>query len=366
VSPPTLAANCPVSDRIGGPSSKKPRRVGTADSARFQSVSQEDLQEKVIKDSYEEELSNDSGRIRVVVPIDKDFDRNAYGRYSIESSQPSQISQPSYSSHPSEPSQPSQAFTATDSQSGVLSQSSQPQFRTPKPVRSPFLWDEDLPAVIPDSQFLPGSSPFKPTETPTSRAESKSSTRPNTEETSLRTPFHETSSGNSQASTDTREESLPNSERPSSHSGHLLADTSGEKSSHCESSGSYLPSNIVPKSVFTEASQPSQLSRSQPAQSSASDKASIDPNSQQEISGHQISSQIPPSLESLPSPVRRQSTWSEEAQLSLTQEQSEVPESQIVSQIVEDSSLQFQTQLPLPSVYQDTGSQGIEDRITHR
>jgi hypothetical protein len=105
-----------------------------------------------IKDSYEEQsLSNGSGRIRVEVPVDPAFDREAYAKVIVASSQPSQATQPSQRSQSCRP-----------------SYARLTQFKTRK--ARPFLWDEEEDGVpiIPDSQELAGSSAYKPTETPTS------------------------------------------------------------------------------------------------------------------------------------------------------------------------------------------------------
>ena len=157
------------SARSSQPPAKKPRRAGTAETARFQSVLQETAESETpareIKDSYEEQsLSTGSGRIRVVVPLDQNFDREAYAKVSVVSSQPYQSSQLSHTSQSSQLS------------SYNLSQS---QHSTPIP-QSIFIWgeeDDGLPTV-PDSQDIRGSSSYNPTETPTSKTSTK--TRPNT------------------------------------------------------------------------------------------------------------------------------------------------------------------------------------------
>lgn len=162
------------------PLAKRPRRAGTAETARFQSVS-EDSQE--IKDSYEEELSNrsgngkESGRVRVVLPpIDEDFDRDAYAKLSIQSSQPSQPSQNSPHSNPPTAERIFQSEIFSPPQTSLISQSyaASQAFRVPK--ARPFLWDEDTAAVVPDSQDLPGSSAFIPSETLTSESGSSGGT----------------------------------------------------------------------------------------------------------------------------------------------------------------------------------------------
>lgn len=163
----------PSSRSSSQPPTKKPRRAGTIETARFQSVSQEtvDSREKPreIKDSYEEEqsLSSESERIRVEIPLDETFDRDAYSKVTVTSSQPTQATQPSQPSQPSGPS-----YTP-----------SQSQLKTPTP--RPFIWDEeegdrkdDTVPIIPDSQDLPRSSSYKPSHT--SASKTGVTTRPNT------------------------------------------------------------------------------------------------------------------------------------------------------------------------------------------
>jgi hypothetical protein len=143
---------------------KKPRKVGTVESARFQSVSQEIVAEEErpneIKDSYEEEQQlrlAGVGKARVEIPGPQEgFDRDAYSRV-ITSSQPSQ---------PSQPSSTSQLPQSLQSQN--LS-SSQPQTPAPRHKYSSLIWDEDIEGVDPDSQEQPGSSSYKPSETPISK-----------------------------------------------------------------------------------------------------------------------------------------------------------------------------------------------------
>lgn len=74
----------------------------------------------------------------LVPPVDDGFDRSAYAIVSTISSDPSQASKPSQDS---------------------VYLPSLPEFKSPAPVRRPFLWDEPAP-VIPDSQELPGSQPY--------------------------------------------------------------------------------------------------------------------------------------------------------------------------------------------------------------
>lgn len=160
---------------LSSPSSRKPRRAGTAETARFQSVSQEGALSSTlpeIKDSYEEEISNESGRIRVEISVDDDFDRDAYAKISVDSSQPSQTSQSVHNS-PGVLSRQSTQHSHNSAYTVPLS-----RFKTPRPRRGRFLWDEDLPSVIPDSQDLPGSSSFRPSEVTSSNTGTNS--RPGT------------------------------------------------------------------------------------------------------------------------------------------------------------------------------------------
>ncbi|KAG0646630.1 Histone deacetylase complex 1 subunit 3, partial [Hyphodiscus hymeniophilus] len=155
---------------------KKPRRAGTAETARFQSASQETVnhQDKLreIKDSYEEQsVSNGSGQLRVEILVDQGFDRDAYSRVTVVSSQPSQSTQYSHISGFSQPSN-------TPSQSPF------------KSVRGQlFIWDEedegaDSIPIIHDTHFIPGSSSYIPSETQASIAVAPES---NTQESDLAT-----------------------------------------------------------------------------------------------------------------------------------------------------------------------------------
>lgn len=136
---------------------KKPRKVGTIESARFQSVSTvgQEQNSYEIKDSYEEEqeLSQaGAGKARVKIPVPDCFDRDAYSKV-VTSSQPSQHSHTS------------QLPRSSESQDSV---SSQLQTPAPRHKYSSLIWDEDIDGTIPDSQE-PGSSSYKPSETQVSK-----------------------------------------------------------------------------------------------------------------------------------------------------------------------------------------------------
>jgi len=146
---------------------KKPRRVGTIEPARFQSVSQEHVQQEgvpnEIKDSYEDDQQLSSpggGEARVEIPVPDNFNHDAYAKV-VTSSQLSQL-----------------LYLSQISQSPVQS-SSQLQTQTPRHKYSSTIWDEDIEGVIPDSQEQPGSSSYKPSETPLSKT--ATSSRQNTE-----------------------------------------------------------------------------------------------------------------------------------------------------------------------------------------
>ena len=111
------------------------------------------LQDKLaeIKDSYETQqtlstlnsLSNEPKKVLALVPDLADaFDRSAYAIISNISADPSQVSKPSQES----------AYSSTP-----------PEFKNPTPARKLFIWDEPAP-VISDSQELPGSSSYIPSE----------------------------------------------------------------------------------------------------------------------------------------------------------------------------------------------------------
>ncbi len=134
--------------------------MGTVESARFQSVFQQSIDQgevpNEIKDSYEDDeqlSSSGGGKARVEIPVHDSFDRDAYSKV-VSSSQLSQPSQPSITS------QVSQALVYSSS-----------QLETPisRHRYSSIIWDEDIEGVIPDSQEQPGSSSYKPSETPISK-----------------------------------------------------------------------------------------------------------------------------------------------------------------------------------------------------
>ncbi len=144
---------------------KKPRKVGTVESARFQSVSKESVYQKEkpneIKDSYEDDQHLSAAevgeaRVEILAP-QKGFDRDAYSKV-VTSSQASQ---------PSNNSQIPQNSPSQDSSS--------PQFPTPAPRHkySSLIWDEDIEGVVPDSQEL-GSSSYVPSTTQVSKTVSTS------------------------------------------------------------------------------------------------------------------------------------------------------------------------------------------------
>ncbi|KAE8441525.1 hypothetical protein EG329_004871 [Mollisiaceae sp. DMI_Dod_QoI] len=140
----------------GYPGTKKVRRAGTKDTARFQSASQEsialeglptEIQDTYAEDSVNSHVEGEPG-VRVEIPELAGFDREAYV-IAPASSQSSQLIQHT---------QDSTHSTATFSQS-----------HTPLAKRL-FIWDEDLEGTVPDSEGQPGSSSYRPSDTPTSRA----------------------------------------------------------------------------------------------------------------------------------------------------------------------------------------------------
>ena len=101
--------------------------------------------EREIKDSYEDDEDRIGEGVRVLVELPHlgdSFDRDAYAKILLASSQ---SSQPLLSSQPT-------ASTPTIS-------------HIPKNTpRKPFIWDEDTPVIIPDSQELLGSLSYEPVE----------------------------------------------------------------------------------------------------------------------------------------------------------------------------------------------------------
>ena len=139
---------------------KRPRRAGTAETARFQSVSQDSIESQAkpqeIKDSYEEQSeSTEGGHVHLEIVIDEAVDPEAYSKVIVSSSQPSQFSQTTKLSPPSQCSQASHTPFWS-------------QYKTQK--ARPFIWDEEEGPVtsVPitqDSQSVPGSSSYVPSQT---------------------------------------------------------------------------------------------------------------------------------------------------------------------------------------------------------
>ncbi|CAG8961390.1 hypothetical protein HYFRA_00013338 [Hymenoscyphus fraxineus] len=157
---------------------KKPRKAGTSETARFQSVSLENhnSQERPteIKDSYEEPSSSATS-VRVVYqarveipPIPKTFNRAAYSPVPLSSSQPSE----KYSQNLSDTTQSqlqtqSQTFDQFSSSQQKLvreevesSDEELPQPLVRRPARSRKVLREEV-VVIPDSQDTGSSPTFK-------------------------------------------------------------------------------------------------------------------------------------------------------------------------------------------------------------
>ncbi|KAF8861189.1 hypothetical protein BDZ45DRAFT_281323 [Acephala macrosclerotiorum] len=154
----------------GDSEAKKPRRAGAKEPARFQSSSTDivDLESRPleIQDTYEEEPLTSRGGVgldfRIELPAPgEEFDRDAYA-IALASSQ-------------------SQAQDTQRSTQSVLTS----QLQTPaRKKSSPFIWDEDIEGEIPDSVEQPGSSSYKPSDTPVARTSVP--TRLDTKTTQLR------------------------------------------------------------------------------------------------------------------------------------------------------------------------------------
>ena len=246
------------------------------------------------------------------IPVDQAFDREAYAKVTLISSQPSQATQLS------QPSQPSRSSYAPVS-----------QLRTP--TGRPFLWDEedDEVPIIPDSQELPGSSSYYPTQTP--RSITGITTRPNT-------------GTNTDADFATRRSSARigfHSDPPSFPSRSSIRGKSQPNSSQGDSS--VQPSTDT-RYLSTSVEEPSEdRSLPQPGVSESVEDPISFANSRlrSEAPASSGSSQLPSSLENHPPSLAR-GTWSQEA----ADISGRVPARQRSSQEVDDSSqLQFQTQL---------------------
>ena len=274
-----------------------------------------------VKDSYEEQLlSNGSERIHVEIPVDQAFDREAYAKVTVASSQPSQ------------PTQPSQR-----------SQSSQPSYAPLTKLKTPtarrFLWDEeDGVPIIQDSQELAGSSSYKPTETPTSNTELTASpyTGTNTEADLATWRYSAFSVGS--ARIDYRHSEPPSYPTRASN----FKDRSETTSSQVDRSvqptidGRYFSISVEES---REGQSFTQSSVSEPVENPvllASSRAGP------ETSFSSGSPHLPSSSENY-SPSLARGTWSPEEAHLLSQVQAHQPSS---SEVDHSSQLQFQTQLP--------------------
>ncbi|CZR56735.1 uncharacterized protein PAC_06624 [Phialocephala subalpina] len=135
---------------------KKPRRAGTKETASLQSASEDNLdlerRSLEIPDTYEEDpISSRVGvglDIRVEVPAPAEgFNRDAYAIAPLSSQSQGQNTQRS----------PQSAQASS-------------QLQTPaRKISPPFIWDEDIEDEISDSADQPGSSSYKPSDTPAPR-----------------------------------------------------------------------------------------------------------------------------------------------------------------------------------------------------
>ena len=333
------------------PSPKKPRKAGTVQTARFQSVSQETVESQgapsEIKDSYEEEEQLSSiekenvGELRVEVPIPVNLERDAY--VTVASSQLS--SNP----HLSQYIEPSEQSLYAPSQS-------QFQTPTPHPRPSPFIWDEDL---VPDSQGADSES-YKPSETPTSK--SGFTIRPNTEAgLHLINSQWRSSRGETADSGDVED----HFQEPLSY--HARASYLQEE---LRNSSGRPKTSVEAPSTDQQVETPWEDSRGSPQpessysgrvadESAQSVNLSVRPGTSHSNFSSEFQVSSVDHLESLALPGR--GTWSEEAARILNQLQPRQP-SQLASQ--ESSELQFQSQVPLANNiedYYEDGGQAVDD-----
>jgi hypothetical protein len=320
----------------------KPRRAGTAETARFQSVSQETVDSqgivKEIKDSYEEEeqLSNRGGNVSVVVPrVGEAFDRDAYAILAT-SSQPSQITQPSQS---------------------PVYPTSQSQHKLPTATRRPFLWDEPAP-VIPDSQEL--------TESPSQTAVSKTgvTTQPDsgTNTQSELDPFQETQSGFSNISGDSCSIRDRHPVQLNHPSGSHPPVGDSEVTSSEPASGAKAPSSGGQESGTSgESDRPTQPQKTDKLEGTVdSSSQSVGLVARPGTAGSAFSEPPITSTHSASSVAQIPGTRSAEPARGLEQVGSH-QESQ--SEVDTDSLLQFQTQVPFPNFEEPSNSQAARDHV---
>jgi hypothetical protein len=324
------------------PLSKKPRRAGTVETARFQSASQETVssqgQLREIKDSYEEQsVSKTSGRIRVEIPVDEGFDRDAYSKVTVISSQPSQ---PTQNSKPSQLSRP-----ATFSQS--QSKSTQ---------RRPFIWDEedeeaDRVPIVPDSQFLPGYSPYTPSQTQASLAAVTTRSNTGTDSDLAKSNSLARTSAVAENSTGS---SYRQSEPPSHPSKTSSLGDSELASSGVDGSGQIPPPDRQQPNTFADWSQDTySLPASSDFEPLQSPPYPSNPRSGPATLDSVETTDLQTSSETqLPAPVR--GSRSQEVSHTLSPVQSH----QASCSVSEESSLQFHTQVPRATASPDEISSG--------
>lgn len=311
--------------------SKKPRRAGTKESARFQSVLEETVGEAPteIKDSYEDQelSSHNTGNIQIRIPVREDFDRDAY-----IVAPPSSQAQSQPSRHPSSYSHNSIAPAVS------------PPFRAPTTPassrrQSSYIWDEDIEGVVPDSQEL-GSSSYKPPVTPSSNTGATSKRHTTTEtEADLEVIEYRSTQWSS-----SRDES-----RNSGNIDSQLAEPASQlgSASHIEEPSAHARSTQQETEVSVEGIRSTQSEEPESwARRSFLDSPypSISADTQPERS-QSVPSEFQLSTEqSAPPAVRGRETWSEEGRRILSQEQPPIHTPSPF--LLPSSSLRHQTQLP--------------------
>jgi hypothetical protein len=279
-----------------------------------------------IKDSYEDQelSSHNTGNIQIRIPVLEDFDRDAY------------IVAPPSSQAQSQPSGQSSSYNHNSVAPVVSSPLRTPTTPASSRRQSPYIWDEDIEGVVPDSQE-PDSSSYQPPVTPSSNT-GATSKRPTTTETEAELEDIEFRSTQWNSS---RDES-----RDSGNIDSQLAEPASYlgSASHIEEPSTYARSSLQETEVLVEGIRSTQ---SEEPDSSArrfqNYIPSISVDSQPERS-QSVPSEFRVSAEQLESPaVRGRGTWSEEARRIISEVQPPIHTSS--PSFLPSSSLRFQTQL---------------------
>ena len=289
-----------------------------------QETTDSQVKAKEIKDSYEEQsLSNGSGRVRVEIPVDKAFDRDAYSKVSAVSSQPSQITQHSQLSQLSQPSEIRSWSQLASSRARL------------------FIWDEEVKEGVADHEGEPGHS--VPIIQGTQSIHASSSYQPSQTQASIAAA----TADSDLATASSLAQSSAAAVHPTSSSG-----SSHHPSSSCNLEYSELPSGRVDGSrrtqsqhlTFPDRSQDSYILQASGALGLLGDSLSRDTSHAQPEILRSVCVASPPTSSENPLTVAHQDFSPDTSQTF-----SQVHPHQPSYSASDKSSLRFQTQVPLSS-----------------